>query len=133
MRPVMEQIWMELSKVLALRSTCDRLKVGCVITNNTFERVYSVGYNGGAKGQNNKCESTEPGKCGHIHAEINALIKCQVNDNKKVMFVSILPCSVCAKAIINSGFSEVYYTIKYRDISSIKILKDAGITIYQEI
>lgn len=115
MRPPMETIWMDLAVSLTARSTCQRNQVGAVVTSKNLERVYSIGYNGGAKGQNNECESNEPGKCGHLHAEINALIKCQVNDPEKVLFVTVYPCSLCAKAIVNSGFSKVYFREPYRE------------------
>lgn len=129
MRPSMQQIWMGLALKLKERSTCERLNVGAVITDSKYEKVYSVGYNGGAKGQNNSCESSEPGKCGHLHAEINALIKCQVNDSKKILFITTSPCNVCAKAIVNSGFSKVYYNQSYRSDSGKEILNKANIEI----
>lgn len=128
-RPRMEDIWMNVAENLASRSTCDRLSVGAVITSFEFERVYSVGYNGGARGQSNKCESKQAGMCGHLHAEINALIKCQVYDPAKVMFITHQPCRVCAKAIVNSGFAMVIYKHPYRDVSSIGILKQAYIDV----
>lgn len=126
-RPSMEQIWMELAEKLRNRSTCSRLHVGCVITSQNLERVYSVGYNGGAKGQKNECDSLLPGGCGHLHAEINALIKCQINDPNKILFATNLPCPVCAKAIVNSGFSKVYYREDYRLDESKRIFKKAKI------
>ena len=36
---------------------------------------------------------------------------------------------MCAKAMINSGIDKVVYDIEYRDMSGIKILKDAGIEV----
>lgn len=129
MRPSMEQVWMELALTLTKRSTCKRLQVGAVITSQDLERVYSVGYNGGAKGQDNRCVSNTPGQCGHIHAEENALIKCFVYDPDKVIFVTNLPCAMCAKKMVNSKFSKIYYRNDYRNHESIKILKQAGIKV----
>jgi len=131
-RPKMETIWIELALRLSSRSTCSRLKVGSVITDKNLEKVYSVGYNGGAKGQSNECESTKPGQCGHIHSEINALIKCSTPDKEKTLFVTTLPCNVCAKAIVNSGFIKVYYSKEWRDNSAFKIFKKANIK-YEQI
>lgn len=130
-RPNVKSIWMELASKFSERSTCSRLSVGAVITSKDMERVYSVGYNGGARGQNNDCESTNPGMCGHLHAEINALIKCQVNDPEKIMFTTHLPCSVCAKAIVNSKFSSIYYIKDYRSEASMNILSEAEIQLYK--
>ena len=130
-RPSKIEIWIALAKMFSQRSTCSRLQVGVVIASEDLERVYSVGYNGGARGQKNACESTDPGMCGHLHAEINALLKCQVNDPKKVMFITHLPCPICAKAIVNSRFSKVIYLEDYRLDTAKQILKKANIEIEQ--
>lgn len=106
---------------------CDRLRVGCVITNYDLDCVYSYGYNGNAKGLANKCDSEEAGKCGCIHAEINALLKVRQDDKNKVMFCTHSPCIACAKAIINSGFKYLYYERIYRDITPLRILNYYGI------
>lgn len=126
-RPSLETIYMELAQLLARRSTCERLQVGAVIASQDLEQIYAVGYNGGAKGQRNDCDRNEPGNCGHIHAEINALIKCSIKDRDKVAFLTDSPCPVCAKALVNSGFSAVYYGRAYRDTAGLEILGLAGI------
>jgi dCMP deaminase len=65
-----------------------------------------------------------------IHAEINALIKCDYNNPKdKKMYVTLSPCCVCAKAIINAGIKEVVYKEKYKDSSGIDILQSCGISV----
>lgn len=64
MRKSFEQIYMRLAQMMAERSTCARLHVGCVITSTDFRYVYGVGYNGNASGLPNGCDSEEPGKCG---------------------------------------------------------------------
>ena len=72
--------------------------------------------------------STIPGQSGMLHAEINALLKMDYNNPKdKKMYLTLSPCRMCAKAIVNSGIGEVFYSELYRDDSSIKILEDAGI------
>ncbi len=64
-----------------------------------------------------------------VHAEINALIKVRVNDPRKVVFVTGQPCVTCAKAIINSGASKVYYRSAYRSNEGLDIVKKAGIEV----
>lgn len=130
-RPSMEECYMLFAHTLSKRSTCSRLSVGAVITSLDYEVVYGIGYNGGAKGQRNACDSLKPGLCGHLHAEINALIKCSTRDKKKVMFVTTIPCKMCAKAIVNSGFSKVFYTYDYRNDDAMMILAKAGISLNQ--
>ncbi len=75
-------------------------------------------------------ESTVPGESGMIHAEINALLKMDYNTpKKKIMYVTLSPCRMCAKAIVNAGVNEVVYKTEYRDTSSIQILESANITV----
>ena len=129
-RPSFDKIYMDLARALSQRSTCSRLKVGCVVVSSDNQRVLSLGYNGGAKGVFNDCLSNEPGKCGHLHAEVNSLIKMDYNDNvNKKMYVTTMPCFSCSVAIINAGISSVYYAEDYRDASGVELLKKAGISV----
>jgi len=125
----MVSVYLRFARIVSERSTCARLKVGAVITTSDMEQVLALGYNGNAKGFPNECDSDEPGKCGCIHAEVNALIKCGKKDRKKVMFVTNAPCAHCAKLIVNSGFSLVHYLDDYRSSAGLLILKQAGITV----
>ncbi|MCX6109800.1 MAG: hypothetical protein NTZ90_09400, partial [Proteobacteria bacterium] len=75
-RPTFPQIYMRLAFALAERSTCKRLKVGTVITSTDFRKVLAVGYNGNATGLPNSCDRDEPGNCGCLHSEENAVINC---------------------------------------------------------
>ena len=72
----------------------------------------------------------EPGNSGMIHAEINALLKCDYNNRgEKIMYVTLSPCKMCAKAMINGGVKEVVYDEEYRDVSGLDLLKSAGVTV----
>lgn len=130
-RPRFEDIYMSLSQGFANRSTCSRLKVGCVITNSEFTMVLSVGYNGNAKGEPNKCDRDEPGNCGCIHAEVNALIKLNSKvSEKKIAFVTHLPCPMCSKLFINKGgFEKIYYINEYRISESKELLERHNIRV----
>lgn len=64
-----------------------------------------------------------------VHAEINALIKVRANDPEKVVFVTGQPCVTCAKAIINSGASKIYYRSAYRSDEGLELFKKAGIEV----
>lgn len=126
-RPTMDEVWMQTAVMLSKRSTCERLQVGCLITDMDKRTVLGNGYNGGAKGQTNACQPSDP--CGHLHAEVNALIACGSGDRLKVMYVTTLPCEQCAKAIVNSGFIGVYYLNDHEKKGSMAILKAANITL----
>ncbi len=123
------EIYMRFAEIIALRSTCSRLQVGSVITSIDYRKVLSIGYNGNATGLNNGCDSEEPGKCGCLHSEENAIINCDSpREQQKIFFVTHVPCVMCAKRIINLGnVVEVNYRYDYRDLSSIEILENVGI------
>lgn len=105
---------MDLALSLAERSTCARLKVGCIVTDLNNTRVLAVGYNGNYKGGRNGCDTFTPGACGCLHAEDNALLKLDYYGSSKVMYVTHLPCFMCAKRIINAGIHQVIYLNEYR-------------------
>jgi len=49
----------------------------------------------------------------------------------KVLFVSASPCVMCAKLIINSGVTHVFYRKTYRDPSGIEVLGGGGVATVQ--
>jgi dCMP deaminase len=106
--------------------------VGAVVATEDNTQVLSVGYNGDHAGGSNEVESLEPGLSGCIHAEINALIKLDYNNpKKKKMYVTLSPCKMCAKAIVNANISEVIFLEKYRDESGLQLLQNSGIGVRQ--
>lgn len=134
-RPTFQQIYMSFAKEIAKRSTCKRLNVGTVITTTDFRKVISVGYNGNASGLSNACDSDTPGNCGCLHSEENAIINCDTPRYvEKFVFVTHVPCIMCAKRIINLGSVKgVYFGEGYRDMSSIELFKYVGIPIRKVI
>lgn len=125
-----QTVFKNLALGLSLLSKCEERSVAAVITDRDMTQVYSIGINGGPKGLD-QCLCVTGGKYGCIHAEINALIKCTAKDTDKVMFVTLSPCKQCAAAIINSGFSTVYYVTEWKDKSGIELLKEAHINVLQ--
>lgn len=122
------EVYMRMAEELGKRSTCSRLQVGTVVTDARLENVLAIGYNGNARGLPNRCDSTVPGQCGCIHSEVNALIKAPGSVKDKVMFATSSPCVMCAKLIINSGVTHVFYRHAYRDPSGVELLASAGVT-----
>jgi dCMP deaminase len=130
MRPSWDEVWSSFAKTISMRSIDPRFKVGAVIVTEDNTQVLSVGYNGDQAGGSNEVESLEPGQSGCIHAEINALIKLDYNNpKKKKMYVTLSPCKMCAKAIVNANIHEVVYLEKYRDASGLNLLIDSGVNI----
>jgi len=129
-RPEWDKIWMDFAHNIAKRSYDPRFQVGSVIVTNDNCQVLAVGYNGNYAGGPNEAESEIPGQSGMIHAEINALIKLDYNNpKKKKLYLTLSPCRMCAKAIVNAGIDEVVYRESYRDLSGVELLQECGIKV----
>ncbi len=122
---------MDFAEAISRRSTCRRLQVGTVITTTDFRKVLAVGYNGNASGLPDRCDRDEPGNCGCLHSEENAVINCDTPRNiEKFVFVTHLPCVACAKRLINLGnVRKVYYARDYRLKDAVEILCESGIEV----
>ena len=131
-RPEWDKIWIDFAHSIARRSVDEKHKVGSIIVNSENTQVLSIGYNGDQKGGPNKRESMSIGDSGFIHAEINALIKLDYNNPcKKKMYLTLSPCEVCAKAIVNAGIDEVIFNKLYGDgCPGLDILINAGIKVW---
>lgn len=130
-----EEMYMRMALILSARSTCRRKdesgsikRVGCIITTHDLNNVLSVGYNGNAAGLEDRCDNPDqPGNCGCLHAEENAISKCHAPDRNKIMFSTDSPCVRCSKFIIQNGFSKVYYLRQYRVTDGLALLHKVGI------
>ena len=127
----LEEVYMRMAEELAKRSTCARTQVGSVITSADLTQVLGIGYNGNARGLPNRCDRPEPGNCGCLHSEANALIKAGAQTPGKVMFVTVSPCVMCAKMIVNSNVTRVYYRSAYRDPAGVEVLRESGVEALQ--
>ncbi|MGB9859820.1 MAG: ComE operon protein 2 [Moorellaceae bacterium] len=113
------QYFMAQAKLLASRSTCRRLRVGCVITRD--KRIVATGYNGSVSGEVHCLDvgcKMEDGHCIRtVHAEANALIQCArfgVATAGADLYVTHFPCLNCVKLIIQAGIRHIYYETEYR-------------------
>tara|TARA_Y100001973_G_C5157362_1_gene311576 strand:- start:189 stop:620 length:432 start_codon:yes stop_codon:yes gene_type:complete len=127
-RPSWDSVWANVATAISKRSYDPRYQVGAIVVTSDNTQVLSVGYNGNYSGGPNEVESEVPGQSGFIHAEINCLLKMDYNNPKtKVMYLTLSPCKMCAKAIVNAGISELVYLNEYRDKTGLDILREAGI------
>lgn len=129
-RPSWPETWMKIAWNISERSYDPRLKVGAIVVSEDNTRLLSLGYNGNYRGGPNAPESDIPGQSGLIHAEVNALIKCDYNFNrKKIMYLTHSPCVSCAKLIVNADISSIIYDIEYRDLAGIEILRNSEVSV----
>ncbi|MEJ2102146.1 MAG: cytidine/deoxycytidylate deaminase family protein [Desulfobacterales bacterium] len=139
-RPSWEDYFMDIATRVAKRSTCLRRAVGAIIVKD--KRILSTGYNGAPTGVRHCVEvgclreklGVESGKmhelCRGIHAEQNAIIQAAyhgVSLKDASVFCTNLPCSICAKMIINAGIRKIYYRSGYADQLSKDMLQEAGV------
>lgn len=120
MRKSWNEYFMEITEMVATRSTCDRAFVGCVLVNKD-NRIVSTGYNGSLSGNPSCDEIGHTMRDGHciatIHAEMNALLYCAkegIKVNGCKCYVTHFPCLNCTKALLQAGITEIYYKDDYR-------------------
>jgi dCMP deaminase len=113
-RPSWDEYFLEIAKVVAKRSTCDRANVGAVIAKNKV--ILSTGYNGAPRGLAHCDDVGHEIVGGHcirtVHAEANALAQAARNGSPvegATIYLTISPCYDCFKMMINSGIKEVVY------------------------
>ncbi len=142
MRPSWDEYFMEIAEVVKTRSTCLRRQVGAIIVKD--KRILSTGYNGAPTGMKH-CDETgclrqqlniPSGErhelCRGLHAEQNAIIQASfhgVEIKGATIYVTIQPCVVCAKMIINSGVVRLVYKGNYSDELSIQMLEESEIIV----
>ena len=131
-RPEWDEYFGEITKQVALRSTCVRKKVGAIIVKD--KNIISTGYNGSIRGLEH-CETVGclmiEGHCTRtIHAEANAIIQAAKHGlmiDRAEIYISASPCFNCFKLIANSGITKIYFMEFYRDERIIKIAKKLNI------
>jgi dCMP deaminase len=135
---------MEITDLVARRSTCIRRAVGAIIVKD--KRILSTGYNGAPtnirhcsdvgclRDQLNVASGQRHELCRGIHAEQNAIIQAAyhgVSIDGAVLFCTNQPCSICAKMIINAGIRAIYYHSGYADPMAVEMLEEAGVQLQQ--
>jgi len=111
-RPNWDEYFMKLAMLASERATCPRMHCGCVLVKD--REVVATGYNGSIPGDDhcedvgclvvdNHCVRTN-------HAEMNAIVqaarKGHIIDGGTA-YVTNMPCTTCAKALIAAGVKRV--------------------------
>lgn len=135
-----DEYFMGIAVLSAKRSKDPSTQVGACIVNRD-KRIMSMGYNGMPRCCSDdefpwdKSENPLDSKYLYVcHAELNAILNCdRGNVRDCICYTTLFPCNECAKAIIQSGISEVVYMEdKYAEsesvIASKKMFDTAGVT-----
>lgn len=138
MRPTWEEYFLEITKLVAKRSTCLRRQVGAVIVKD--KRILATGYNGAPTNTRHcldiGCLREKLGIpsgqrieiCRGLHAEQNAIIQAGlhgVSIKGSEIYSTHQPCITCAKMIVNAGILRVIYLGDYPDPMALEILEEA--------
>lgn len=131
-RPSIDETLINIAILWSKRGTCSRLQVGSVIVQDT--RVISSGYNGAPAGLDH-CVHEDNLPCEvAAHGEENAIVyaaKEGIPTKGTTLYCTHLPCSRCARLIINAGIVEVVFDQHYRSTSGQVLLEQAGIKVRQ--
>lgn len=118
-RPSWDEIYIDMARLVARRSTCPRLACGAVIVSSEHQ-VLATGYNGSPRGEPH-CSDVgclmESGHCVRsVHAEMNAILQCArlgISLKGSTLYCTHRTCIRCATAIAQAGIIEVVYQHSY--------------------
>lgn len=133
-RPTWNDMFMQISEVVAKRSKDPHTKVGAVIVKDNH--ILGIGYNAEPRGFSYDFDWHSKEKYDYvIHAELNAIANSTYFGNSiagSTIYLTPSPCSECMKLLIQYGIGTVYYKDKYKDFeksermakySNIKLIK----------
>jgi dCMP deaminase len=139
-RPSWDEYFMQIVDLVKTRSTCLRRQVGALIVKD--KRILASGYNGAPSGvahcaevgclrqQLNIPSGERHELCRAIHAEQNAIVQAAYSGTSvsgSTMYVSLQPCSLCAKLMINAGIKKLVFRGNYPDELALSMLNEAGV------
>ncbi len=133
-RPDWDEYFLKLAMLASERATCPRMHCGCVLVKN--KNVIATGYNGSIPGDDhcdqvgclivdNHCVRT-------VHAEMNALVQAAKRGHAvdgATAYVTNMPCTTCAKALIAAGVKRVVVFSDFHDTLAIDFFIKGGVTI----
>lgn len=126
-RPNKKTYYLNIAKVVATRSTCNRRQYGAVLVKG--DKIIATGYNGSARGESNCCDvgacwrelhginhGERYEKCVAIHAESNAIAQAGREAEGATLYLAgfengkpiiAKPCEMCERLIKNAEIAEV--------------------------
>jgi dCMP deaminase len=143
-RPSWEEYFMDITFLVAKRSTCRRRQVGAIVVKD--KRILSTGYNGAPMGlahcldigclreKNNIPSGERHELCRGLHAEQNAIIQAAyhgISIKGSVLFCTNHPCIICLKMLINAGIKKIIYKEGYADKLSVDMSIESGIELVE--
>ena len=134
------QYFMNITRLVAERSTCSRRKVGAIAVKN--KRILATGYNGAPRGIRDCLEigclreqlGIPSGQrhelCRGLHAEQNVIVQAAVHGislEGATIYCTHQPCLICTKMLLNCGVASVLYLSPYPDPMAEEMFAEAGV------
>jgi len=133
MPSISHKTFIDIAELIANESYCERKKVGAIIVKDNS--IIALGLNGGLAGGENICENDQGETLPTVsHAEANAILRCAKTGASTLgadLYVTLSPCNECAKMIIQSGITSVYYSEVYREELGLEILLNHNVNVTQ--
>ena len=143
--PAWDQYYLDICKVVAARSKDPNTQIGCVIAGPAHE-IRSTGYNSLPRGIRDDVPERLERPTKYLwmeHAERNAIYnaaRCGTPLEGCTLYVEIMPCMDCARAIVQAGIRQVVvsgarmsqYTSDYYDehFRNVEVLfHEAGVNV----
>ncbi|MDR2430004.1 MAG: cytidine/deoxycytidylate deaminase family protein [Puniceicoccales bacterium] len=136
-RPSWDEYFMATAILISSRSSCERLRVGCIVVSagRHPNRIVAAGYNGFLPGLPHESHVRNGHEQATVHAEQNAIAdaaKRGVSLEGATIYITHYPCINCAKILAAAGIARVKYRHDYNNDPLVPVLlAQAGIGIGQ--
>jgi dCMP deaminase len=136
-RPSWDEYFMATALLIASRSSCERLHVGCVMVSGGSQphRIIAAGYNGYLPGTPHTSRIRDGHEQGTVHAEQNAIADAArrgVSLDDACCYVTHYPCINCTKILVAAGIRRIRYRQDYRNDPLVaELLAESNVAISQ--
>ena len=126
-RPSWDEYFMATAFLIASRSSCDRLNVGCILVSGGEQknRIITAGYNGFLPGAPHISRVRDGHEQATVHAEQNAICDAArrgVSIEGTTVYITHFPCTHCAKMLAAAGVQTVKYHFDYKNDALVREL-----------
>jgi dCMP deaminase len=141
-RPSWDAYFMDITRLVATRSTCLRRRVGAVMVRD--KRILATGYNGVPKNLAHCLDigclrdklGVPPGErhelCRGLHAEQNAILQAATSGTNLegcILYTTHSPCSLCVKMLLNASIQKVLFLEGYPDDLAKELAAEGGLAV----
>lgn len=121
-----DEYFAELATLVARRSPCHRLHVGCVLVKD--KHIIATGYNGFLPGAEHKSIVAEGHEQATVHAEQNCVADCArrgVSTVGATAYITHYPCVSCYKSLVSAGVAKIHFLNDYNNSPIVPLLVES--------